>query len=72
VWVTVWVQSSGKKVSFSLIVLGRVAADTLSAKTRPKKSHFVPGPPISLYEVGVEVLINARELENLKSQFGDG
>ncbi len=64
-----WVQSASKKDSFCLIILARVAADTLSAKTHPGKSHFVPGPPLSLYEGRVEVLINAREFENLKSQF---
>ncbi len=50
VWVAMWVQKPSKKISFCLIILDRVAADTLSAKTRPKKSHLVPGPPISLYE----------------------
>src|SRR6266853_330019 len=64
-----WVQSATKKVYFCLIILARVAADTLSAKTRPGKSQLAPGPPNSLYEVRVEVLINAREFENLKSRF---
>ncbi len=31
VWVAMWVQSASKKVSFCLIILARVAADTLSA-----------------------------------------
>ena len=31
VWVAMWVQSASKKVSFCLIILARVGADTLSA-----------------------------------------
>jgi len=53
-----WVESAGKKVSFCLIILARLAADTLSAKTRPRKFQFVPGPPISLYEVRGEVVVS--------------
>src|SRR5260221_8089233 len=35
VWVAMWVQSPSQKLSFCLIVLARVAADTLSA-SRPR------------------------------------
>jgi len=48
-WVAVWVERVRAEISLSVTILSRVSADTLSAKTRRKRSELVPGPPIPLY-----------------------
>jgi hypothetical protein len=48
VWVAMWVQSTSKKVSFCLIILAGVAADTLRQPIVPTAPRASPGSDLAL------------------------